>query len=241
MNIMKKKYTLLCFIIINAYVQAQNIDAFFEKSDVFFKKYVDKTKVDYQSIKNSPELLNEILDNASKIDLSKSEKLVVKAFWINAYNLTVIKAIVAKYPVKSALDVEGFFNKQTFTIAKQNITLDDVENKMLRAVYKDPYIHFALVCGANGCPPLISEAYLPDTIFQQMYDQVGLALNNPGFIKLNKSAKSVEISQIFEWYKEDFLLDNKSVIDFINIFREEKIDPSFKVGNYKYDWTLNSK
>jgi Protein of unknown function, DUF547 len=238
---MKKLFLLIALFCVAFNAQAQNINAFFDDSDVFLRKYVKDTKVDYAGIKSDPSLLDKILDNASKVDLTNESKFNVKAFWVNAYNLNVIKGIVSKYPIKSALEVEGFFNKVTYTVAKQTLTLDDIENKKLREPFKDPYIHFALVCGANGCPPLIGEAYMPDTLNEQMHDQAGLAINNPNFIKVNPTSKVVEISKIFEWYKADFLADYKKEMDFINIFREKKIGDDFEVKIYDYDWTLNSK
>jgi Protein of unknown function, DUF547 len=238
---MKNIFTLLVVLVTTFGIKAQSIDAFFEKSDVFFKKNVKDNKVDYDGIKANPDQLNEALTIASNIDLSKESKFNIKAFWINAYNLSVIKGIVSKYPIKSALDIAGFFDKETYNLAKQTLTLNDVENIKLRKAFTDPYIHFALVCGANGCPPLISAAYMPESLNEQMHDQAGLALNNPNFIRLNTATKTVEISQIFEWYKEDFLADYKKQLDFINLFREVKIDDSYKVVFYNYDWTLNKK
>ena len=238
---MKKIILILALLSISFSTKAQNIDDFFEQSNIFFKKNVSATKVDYESIKTNPQLLNKILDNASKIDLNGQPKLTIKAFWVNMYNLNVIKGIVAKYPIKSALDVEGFFNKTTYLVAKENLTLDDIEKTKLRDAFKDPYVHFAIVCGANGCPPLISEAYMPDTLNEQMHDQAGLAINNPNFIKVNPTTKTVEISKIFEWYKAEFLADYKKEMDFINIFRDVKIGDEYAVKIYEYDWSLNKK
>jgi hypothetical protein len=238
---MKKLFLLIALFSIVNRAQSQDINTFFDDADIFFRKYVKDTKVDYAVIKTDTALLDKILDNASKIDLTKESKFNIKAFWVNAYNLNVIKGIVAKFPIKSALDVDGFFNKVTYNVAKETITLDDIENKKLRQAFKDPYIHFAIVCGANGCPPLISQAYMPDTLNEQMHEQAGMAINNPNFIKVNPTNKSVEISKIFEWYKADFLADYKKEMDFINIFREKKIGDEFQVKIYEYDWTLNSK
>ncbi len=237
---MKKLYHILFAFFLTLLVQAQNLDSFFTKTDEFMSKNVIKNKVNYKSIKANPALLNEILDNASKIDLTGLDKIKVKAFWINAYNLCVIKGIIEKYPVKSALDVQGFFDKNLYKLAKEDVTLDVIEKKKLLAVYVDPYIHFAIVCGANGCPPLISAAYMPDTIYNQMYEQAGLALNNPEFIKVDKAGKIAQISKIFEWYKEDFTKSYKRPIDFINLFREDRVPEDFNVVIYEYDWTLNS-
>ena len=238
---MKKIVLAIIFIAFNFNANAQISASFFSKTDVFLKKNVSNGKVDYQTIKNDPALLNEVLEIAAKIDVSKETVNSQKAFWINAYNLTLIKAIVNKYPVKSPLDIAGLFDKGTYLLAGKKYTLNDIENKMIREKYNDPRVHFVLVCGANGCPPIINNAYLPETLEDQLNKQAKLALNNPNFIKVNAASKKVELSQIFEWYKADFISKGKNEIDFINQFRDSKIDTKYKVSYYTYDWTLNKK
>ena len=205
------------------------------------KKNVSNSKVDQHFIKASPTDINEILEIASKIDLSKESENNTKAFWINAYNVALIKLIINKYPVKSPLDIAGLFDKTTTTLAGKKITLNDIENKMLREKYNDARIHFVLVCGANGCPPIINKAYMPSTLEAQLETQTTLAINNPNFIKVNTKSKKVEFSQIFEWYKADFISKGKNEIDFINKYLTTKVDTKYKVSYYTYDWTLNKK
>jgi hypothetical protein len=121
------------------------------------------------------------------------------------------------------------------------LTLNDIENKMIRAKYNDARIHFVLVCGANGCPPITDFAYTPEKLDQQLDQQTKLALNNASFIKVNIKSKKVELSQLFEWYKDDFISEKVSYIDFINKFRTEPIPSNFKVAFYTYDWSLNKQ
>ncbi len=236
---LKNATFFLIFFSITTFVKAQNIDEFFIKTDEFLKKHTQNSKVDYQNIKKDIHKLHEVLDIASKIDLTNQDKNTTKAFWINAYNLLVIKGIAAKYPVKSPLDISGFFDKITHSISNMNISLNDIENNMIRAKFNDPRIHFVLVCAAKGCPPIISEAYFPQTLDKQLNAQTVLAVNNPNFIKV--TAKKVELSQIFEWYKIDFVANGKNELDFINQYREAKIDEKSKISYYPYDWTLNNK
>ncbi len=236
-----KKYIALLFITVITTSNAQELTSFFFKTDMFLKKNVSNGKVDYQNIKNDATLLNEIIEIASKIDVSKETVNSQKAFWINAYNLTLIKAIVNKYPVKSPVDIAGLFDKGTYIITGKKFTLNDIENKMIREKYKDPRIHFVLVCGANGCPPIINAAYLQETLEEQLNKQAKIALNNPNFIKVNTTSKKVELSQIFEWYKADFVSKGKNEIEFINQFRDSKIDTKYKVSYFTYDWNLNKK
>jgi hypothetical protein len=232
---MKKIFTLLlcCFLLgISAFAQ-ENI--FFNKTDTFLKKYVDENKVDYDAIKKNPTELDEISKLIANYELTKDEN-TNKAFLINAYNLLVIIGVSAKFPVKSPLDIPGFFDKITYSIASKKATLNDIENKMLRAKYDDARLHFVLVCGANGCPPILPEAYWPKTLDAKLDQQTTKALNNPNFIKV--MGDKIQLSQIFEWYKEDF--KNKE-IEFINSFRENKLNPKSKFSYYSYDWSLNKK
>lgn len=234
---MKKLLLLSFFALTSCISNANHLNSFFENSNVFFKKYVSNSKVDYAALKkNSADLetLLELTKNANLKGLSDNE---LKAFWINAYNLHVIEGVVANYPIKSPLDVAGFFDKVTYTIAGKKITLNDIENKMIREVYNDARIHFVLVCGAKSCPPIIQGAYFPESLEKQLNEQTKLALNNPNFIKLSKD--KVSVSQIFEWYKKDFISKGSNEIDFINKYREDKILNKIKLTYYSYDWSLN--
>ena len=236
---MKNLLLILSLVFVSCASEANDMDSFFKKSDVFFKKYVANSKVDYAAVKSNSSDLETLLNLTENANLNGLTDNETKAFWINAYNLHVIKGVVAKYPVKSPLDVPGFFDKIQYTVAGNKITLNDIENKKIREKYIDARIHFVLVCGANSCPPIIEGAYFPETLEKQLNEQTKLALNNPNFIKVSKG--KVSVSQIFEWYKKDFITKKSNEIDFINKFRTTKISSNSKLGYYTYDWTLNKK
>ena len=218
---------------------AQVAQSFFIEADGFFNSYVSNGKVDYKAIKASPELLNSLLEKAKTIDVSPSEVSNYQSFWINAYNLSVIKGVINNYPLKSPLDKKGFFDKIKYNVGNTSITLNDIENKKLREVFKkEARFHFVLVCAGLGCPPIINEAYKPDSLEAQLQKQTEIALNNPNFIKVK--GNKVQLSQIFEWYKGDFTQEGTE-IDYINTFRKESIPDKAKVSYYNYDWRLNSK
>jgi len=237
---MKKKVTLtvLIFTLLFQFSMAQNVSDFFSKADTFFSTYVKNGRVDYKSLKENPDSLDELVGLANGISVSEGDKDTYQAFWINGYNLSVIKGVVANYPIKSPLDKAGFFDKTKYNIGGKSITLNDIENKLLRGNFpKEARFHFVLVCAGLGCPPIISNAYLPITLESQLQKQTEIALNNPNFIKVK--GKKVQLSQLFEWYKGDFTQNGKSQIDYVNQYRKEKIDSGAKVSYYNYDWTLN--
>lgn len=236
-----KKYIAILLFSTSFVISAQEVNTFFSKTDDFLKNHVSNGKVDYQAIKTEPLLLNGLVSIIGSIDISKENTTTQKAFLINAYNILLIKGIMAKYPVKSPLDIAGLFDKTTFTLSGKKYTLNDIENKLIRAKYNDARIHFVLVCGAIGCPPITNFIYKPETIEEQLNKQTKLALNNPNFIKVNAGSKKVELSQIFEWFKDDFISKGKNEIEFINQYRDTKIDATYKVAYYPYNWTLNKK
>lgn len=232
----RKLFLLFLFVALLSQTQfAQTTNDFFDATDAFLKTYVSKGKVNYKALHENPQPLSELLQQAKGITVSKEDTNTYQAFWINAYNLAVIQGIVANYPINSPLDKNGFFDRTKYELGGTKITLNDIENKKLRAVFGDARVHFVLVCGAKGCPPLIPQAYRPDTLEAQLQKQTSKALNS-GFIKVE--AKKVLLSEIFKWYKEDFVKEGNE-IDFINQFRTDKIDPKLKVGYYTYNWKLN--
>ena len=219
-------------------VLAQSTSEFLSKTDAFLKAHVKDGRVDYKTIKENPAELNAIVEMAKGISVSKDNAKEYQAFWINGYNILVINGIVEKYPVKSPLDISGFFDKTKRDIGGENITLNDIENKLLRKNFpSEARFHFVLVCGGLGCPPIINEAYMPSTLDAQLQKQTKSALNDPNFIQVNKN--KAKISQIFDWYNGDFTKNGQSLVDFINNYRAEKLPEDTKTSFYTYDWTLN--
>lgn len=229
--------TILLFLLLAYNLPAQELTTFFDKSDAFFKSYVKNGRVDYSALKKNPEALRSILKVAENSSVQKSDASNYQAFWINTYNLLVIDGIVSGYPLKSPLDIPGFFDRNKHSVGGKSLTLNDIENNMLRAEFpQEARFHFVLVCAGLGCPPIIDEAYVPQKLETQLQKQTVLALNNPAFIQVHKN--KVKISQIFEWYKTDFEQAG-DVVDFINTYRKEKLPDNSKVSYYPYDWSLN--
>lgn len=235
---MSSKWMALALLLGVFMVRAQQTEAYFDKVDSFLKIHVTKGKVDYKAIKSNPQALNDLVEMAKHSTVSLDNPKVYKAFWINTYNILVIKGIVENYPLGSPLDVDGFFDKNRYEAGGTSITLNGIENELLRAKFpNEPRFHFVLVCAGLGCPPLINEAYRPETLENQLQAQTIKALNNPDFIRVE--GEKVRISQIFEWYQDDFERAGGAV-SFINTFRASKLPDGAQIGYYPYDWNLNS-
>ena len=193
--------------------------------------------MDYRKLVANSVGLDELIDQIKKQDLTALAESNKKAFLINSYNLLVINQVLENWPTKSVMEIGGFFESNKVVIGGKKMTLNDLENKEIRTVYNDPRVHFVLVCGANGCPPIINKAYLPATLNAQLDLQTKIALNNPNFIQVNEDG-DVKISEIFNWYKEDFLAKG-NIIEYINSYRDIPISVEQKPRYYPYDWSIN--
>lgn len=233
-----RSLTFSIFFFLTVSLSAQT---FFEKTDLFFSKYVDEGNVNYSLIKKEPKQLKELVNEIANLDLSNKRVTpeYLKAFYINAYNLLVIKQVVDLYPIEGPLKVDGFFDGTQYKVMGEDMTLDRLEKEILYQQFPDPRLHFVLVCAAKGCPPLAEYSYKPTVLEKQLTDRTRTVLNLDWFIRVNN--KRVEISQLFDWYKGDFTKSNSTVVSYINKYKTNKIDERRSFGYYEYDWSLNDQ
>lgn len=209
---------------------------FLADTDTLLKAYVKNGRVDYVGLKASGAITPLIAQIAATDPdgLSGNDR---KAYLINAYNLLVINQALENYPLKSVLDVVGFFDGKQQDVGGEKMTLNQLEKNLLLKVYDDARLHFVLVCGALGCPPITNFVYRPSKLEAQLNQQTKLALNNPTFLRID--GDKAGLSKIFEWYAGDFGGTKASIIAFINKYRDEAIPTDAKLSYYEYDWTLN--
>lgn len=215
------------------------LTVFFSAANSFLQRNVANGLVNYNGIKSDKTELNALVQKIASADLSSTTDAEKQAFYINAYNILVIKQVIDNNLPKSPLDVSGFFEQTKHQVARKTLTLDQLEKTTLFGLKKDPRFHFVLVCAAKGCPPITNSAYLPETLDKQLTRQTQNAMNSNAFIKIDAKSKKVLVSKIFEWYKNDFTTGGKSVLAFINQYRTTAIPDNYKLDYYEYDWSLN--
>lgn len=175
---------------------------------------------------------------------SREEQL---AYWINAYNAFTVKLIVENYPLKSIKDLNSkiavptintIWDKKFFTLGGQPYSLNMIEHSILRKNFEEPRIHFAINCASISCPVLLNEAFTASKLEKQLEKQTRQFINDPTKNKI--SAKSPEVSSIFNWFGEDFKKKG-SLIQYLNRYSKTKISPNAKISFLEYDWSLNEK
>jgi Protein of unknown function, DUF547 len=180
--------------------------------------------------------------------LSKDEQF---AFWANLYNARTIDVVLDKYPVKSIKEVSlGGGLKSLVTggpwqgkIVKVNgfdLSLDDIENNILRAIYKDPRVHYAVNCASVGCPNLLLEAFTGAKLEAQLEAGAKDFVNSPRGIKID--GDKVWASSIYDWFKADFGGNVASITAHMAKYAEPalkaKLAKVTAINDYGYDWAL---
>ena len=209
------------------------------KLNRILKAYVSASgNVNYKGLKNNQgqldEYLSELKSNFIKNDWSRNAKM---AYWINAYNAFTLKLIIDNYPVKSILDLHGgkTWDVRWIELGDKKYTLNQIENEILRPVYKDPRIHFAVNCAAKSCPLLLNEAWTEGNLEVNLERQTIAFINNTSENQI--SANEVHVSKIFEWYSEDF----GDLISYLNKYSKIKISPNASISFNEYSWALNKQ
>lgn len=218
----------------------QSTNRFFKKADQFFARYVENGKVAYQEIKQDPEMLNELVSMIGGAGIEGKSDHYRLAFYINAYNILTINEVIDHYPVTSPRDVSGFFDEIKHQVAGKDMTLNQLENQKIRTS-GDPRIHFAVVCAARGCPAIVDFSYKPSRLDKQLDAKTRQTLNDDYYVRVKDRSEKVLLSEIFKWYKEDFINGDTSLISYVNQYREDTIPADYEVGYYPYNWHLNGK
>ena len=238
---MKKYIFTFCSLILiigNTNAQIKNLQDYFLRVDKFLSVNVKAGKVNYKGINADKKDLDAMVGYvaAKQKFTSPSEE---KAFYLNAYNVLVIKGIINNYPTKGPMEITGFFDKKQYAINGQNLTLNNIENDIVRKKFNDARIHFALVCGAKSCPPIQSFAFTPKKLDSQLELVTKQSIQNPSFTKIDSKNKKASVSMLFNWYKDDFVKAKGSVLAFINSYLKNVLPTNTTLENYTYDWALN--
>ncbi len=222
--------------------------------------HVQDGLVDYRNLCKDNRL-EEYWEQLSETDVGSLSKEDSMAYWINAYNAFTLQLICRNYPLKSIGELHSgglilasvtgktAWDKPFITIKGKTYTLGHIEHKILRPQYKDPRIHFAIVCAARSCPPLRSEAYEGFKLEDQLNDQGKVFIvTRDDLNAFDLEKKTAHLSPIFSWFLKDFGRNSRELLKYLAAYLPEGLSSdiqtnvsSWKIKYNKYDWGLNEQ
>lgn len=184
-----------------------------------------------------------LLDRVNPLALNTDRDRL--AFWINAYNACAIQGILDGYSPKPYIGWYRFFKGRTYGIGGARLNLSDLEHEILRKQFREPRIHFAIVCASSSCPRLPSWAYEGAQLDHQLNESARAFINDPTRNRFDRQQKIAYLSKIFDWFEEDFTASSDSVLQFVaQYLHDTALAHDFTEGHYRivyleYDWSLN--
>lgn len=167
------------------------------------------------------------------------------AFWINAYNAFAVKGIIDGYSPRSLWGRYRFFIARDYHVGGETINLYDLERALLIPDFKEPRIHFAIVCASASCPKLRSSAYVGDEVGRQLDEAARTFINDPAKNRYDRESHVAHLSMIFNWFANDFAAHSGSLMQYIKpyladpVLTKELAQTPYTIEFLDYDWSLN--
>jgi hypothetical protein len=223
----------------------------------FLRKYVREhtdgvNRVAYAGV--TPEdrrALADYLQGLTRLPVSSLSRAEQRAYWINLYNALTVSLILEHYPVARILDIRtspGFFaigpwGAKLTRVEGEALTLDDIEHRILRPIWQDPRIHYAVNCASIGCPNLQREAFTAANAESLLDRAAREYVNHPRGASVRDGR--VVVSSIYAWFREDFGTTDAGVLAHLKRYAEPGLARSLEVAGRihgdDYDWLLNDE
>ena len=187
------------------------------------------------------------LSQAKPTQLNRNQQL---AYWVNLYNAQTIQVVLDHPKTDSILSMGPFlafgpWDEPYLEIEGKPVTLNDIEHRILRPIWRDHRLHYVLNCASIGCPNLSRSAYTPANMAAQLAQAEQTFLQHPRAVSFSDS-NTLQLTSLFDWYQTDFADNEKQLLDYVAQQRPdlaERIATLAKLKKpkikYIYDWSLN--
>jgi hypothetical protein len=224
------------------------------------KAHVVGNRFDYAALKKDRAALDRYLAALHAVTKAEHDAWSREqrfAFWIDAYNAHVVDLVVREYPLDSIRDAGSLFTsvwKKRFIAMPafdpegkgRPLSLDDVEHKILRPSFADARVHAAINCASVSCPPLRAEAFVAERLDAQLDEQARAWLADPSRNRYDRARSRLEVSAIFDWFRDDFLRDAGGMREWITRYAPPHeaewirgAGKALEIRFLDYSWKLN--
>ncbi|AWZ00846.1 MAG: DUF547 domain-containing protein [Rhodobiaceae bacterium] len=193
--------------------------------------------------------LKKFISEQTALPISDFSRIAQKAYWINLYNAVTVDVVLDAYPVESIRDIDispglfadGPWDKDLVTVEGEDLTLNDIEHRILRPIWKDARIHYAVNCASVGCPNLQSEGFTASNVEDLLDAGARAYVNSPRGVSISQGR--VTISSIYDWFFEDFGTSEEEVLAHLLEYADEELAGELRsigeLHDTAYDWSLN--
>jgi hypothetical protein len=193
--------------------------------------------------------LDAYIDRLAAVPIGAYNRSEQMAYWINLYNALTVRLVLDHYPIASIRDINpsprplsgGPWHDTLVEIDGTPVSLYDILHRILRPIFGDPRVHYALSCAALGCANLQPEPFRGDRLDHQLSKAAMAYVNDPRCISLE--GDELGLSSLYRWYREDFGGSDAAVIHHLMGLANPRLAMSLqqfdRIGADGFDWRLN--
>ncbi len=221
---------------------------------MFLEHYVERgrdgiTRIDYQAAMAAKAGLEAYLRELSAVEVSQLNRAEQFAYWANLYNALTVATVLNHYPVDTIRDIDisnglfanGPWGADLVEIEGVSLTLDDIEHRILRPIWTDNRVHYAVNCAALGCPSLLPEPFDAARLEEQLTAAAHDFVNHPRGAKVEDG--QLHVSSLYDWFQSDFGGSEIGVIRHLQKFAKpplaQQLEGIEEIAGDDYDWSLN--
>ena len=194
--------------------------------------------------------LSGYIDQLSATPISRFNRDEQMAYWLNFYNELTVQVILDHMPVASIRDIDispgllgvGPWDKKLVTVEGEELSLNDIEHRILRPIWNDPRIHYGVNCASIGCPNLASSAYTGAALDSALDAAARSYVNDPRGVTIRNG--QVTVSRIYDWFIEDFGGNEAGVLAHLKQYAKPDLAAELAqigaLSDTAYDWSLNN-
>ena len=204
-------------------------------------------RLDYAAAVGDRGALQAYLAGLAAIDPTSLPRPEQFAYWANLYNALTVDVVLDAWPVESirriggSLFSPGPWRDPVVTVAGRELSLDNIEHGILRPIWQDARVHYAVNCASIGCPDLATKAFRGDGL-EAVLDALAAAyVNHPRGARVEGGR--LQVSSIYDWFEADFGGDDAGVIAHLRRYAEPDLAAALagieRISGHDYDWALN--
>lgn len=188
------------------------------------------------------------LAETQQIDPATLRKPAQMAWWINLYNAVTVDLVLKHYPVKTIRKINGGWfdlgpwGDEVVTVNGQRLSLNDIEHRILRPIWREPRIHYAVNCASIGCPDLAAEPWRAEGLEGRLDDAARAYVNHPRGVRIEGG--NLIVSSIYDWFAADFGNNDAEVIAHLRRYAaaplRDQLQGRTSIDGDDYDWSLNA-
>jgi len=207
--------------------------------------------IDYRGVSAADRrLLARYIGDLQAVPVTRLARPEAMALWINLYNAVTVKVILDHFPVNSIRDIDispglfadGPWGKKLVRVEGVALSLDDIEHEILRPIWRDPRIHYAVNCASVGCPNLAARPYTGANLEAMLDHGARTHINHPRGVTVLPGGR-LKVTSLYKWYDDDFGDNERQIIAHIRRYAgkalAEKLEGADDISDYAYDWALN--